>query len=130
MEQAQNDGQEDSPIVFGADPLTAAIMALGYGSIVWSIYLDINWLGWVSLFLGYLGLSRVSLPTQPPYQGYAYGVLVLTVIASILGLSVIYHSPSMFYPQTIWGNLLIQAQVSGALYLVLRKLLPVQVSSP
>lgn len=126
MEQAQKGGQEDSPIVFGVDPLTAAVMALGYGSIVWSIYLDINWLGWVSLFLGYLGLHRIPFPTQAPYRGYAHGILALMVVAFILGLSMIY---SAFPPQTIWGNLLIQAQVSGALYLALRKLLPVQVSS-
>lgn len=126
MEQPQNGEQEDSPIVFGVDPLTAAIMALGYGSIVWSIYLDINWLGWVSLFLGYLGLHRIPLPTQAPYRGYAHGILALMLLAFILGLSMIY---SAFPPQTSWGNLLIQAQVSGALYLALRKLLPVQVSS-
>ena len=129
MEQAQKGGQEDSPIVFGADPLTAAIMALGYGSIVWFIYLDLdsNWPGLISLFLGYLGLHRIPFPTQAPYRGYAHGILALMIVAFILGLSMIY---SAFPPQTSWGNLLIQAQVSGALYLALRKLLPVQVSSP
>lgn len=73
------------PIIIGAAPAAALVIGLGYGSIAWGIYADSNWLGFVSIFLGGVGLEMARVPWQGKYAWHGAGILFLGLAGTMLG---------------------------------------------
>ena len=104
-----------NPIMIGASPAAALVIGLGYGSIAWGIYADSNWLGFVSIFLGGVGLEMARVPWQGKYAWHGAGILFLfyTLLPESLAL-------------TVWGTAALHAALAYMLYLLARRLLPVR----
>ena len=104
-----------NPIMIGASPAAALVIGLGYGSIAWGIYADSNWLGFVSIFLGGVGLEMARVPWQGKYAWHGAGIpfLFYTLLPESLAL-------------TVWGTAALHAALAYMLYLLARRLLPVR----
>lgn len=114
------------PIVIGAPPAAALVIGLGYGSIAWGIYTDSTWLGFVSIFLGGLGLEMARFPWQGKYAWHASGILLLGLAGTMLGTFLFYSLFPESIALTTWGTGALHAGLAYMLYLLARRLLPVR----
>ncbi|WHS50614.1 hypothetical protein QM007_01100 [Rothia sp. SD9660Na] len=114
------------PIVIGASPAAALVIGLGYGSMAWGIYADSTWLGFVSIFLGGVGLEMARFPWQGKYVWHAAGILLLGLAGTILGTFLFYSLLPESIAFTAWGTAALHAGLAYMLYLLARRILPVR----
>lgn len=114
------------PIMIGASPAAALVIGLGYGSIAWGIYADSNWLGFVSIFLGGVGLEMARFPWQGKHAWHATGILLLGLAGTMLGTFLFYTLLPESLALTVWGTAALHAALAYMLYLLARRLLPVR----
>ena len=115
-----------NPIMIGASPAAALVIGLGYGSIAWGIYADSNWLGFVSIFLGGVGLEMARVPWQGKYAWHGAGILFLGLAGTMLGTFLFYTLLPESLALTVWGTAALHAALAYMLYLLARRLLPVR----
>lgn len=116
----------NAPIMIGAAPAAALVIGLGYGSIAWGIYTDNTWLGFVSIFLGGLGLEMARFPWQSKHAWHAAGILLLGLAGTMLGTFLFYSLLPESIALTAWGTGALHAGLAYMLYLLARRLLPVR----
>ncbi|WP_237232860.1 hypothetical protein [Rothia nasisuis] len=101
------------------------VTGLGYGSIAWGIYADSTWLGFVSIFLGGLGLEMARFPWQGKHVWQATGILLLGLAGTMLGTFLFYSLLPESIALTAWGTAALHAALTYLLYIFIRRLLPV-----
>lgn len=112
-------------IIIGASPAAALIIGLSYGAIAWSIYTDITWLGFTSLFPGGIGLEMACVPRRGKHAWHAVGILLLGLAITMLGLFLFYTLLPESIALTVWGTAALHAALTYLLYTFIRRLLPV-----